>query len=469
MSVRINEAIAAAKGLTQEERDTVSALVKEWDRHKTANRLHDLYYEAKVPLKNLGIAVPKRLQWVANACGWARLAVDYLVNRSQFDGFKVGDEDTANKLHSVVVSNDLICTYREAITSTLKHGCGFMTVTGGRPNTQDPDVVICAYPATAASAIWNPVERSLESGLCVVQLDNKNNPSWVNVFMTDRTLSIINDGGWRVRSRLEHSMGRPLIEPFIYKPTLEKPLGQSRISKPVRDLTDDYIRASARTEIAAELCAAPQKYALGVAEDAFQGKSKWDAALDAIFAVTRDENGAVPTFGQLAQGTMQPNVDYQRTLACRMSAETSIPLSALGVVTDMPTSAESIKVTKEDAIIEAQMINERANKALCNIALMALAHLNHTSFMQERAAAQDIEARFKNPALPSPTSEADEMIKHVSILPWLAESTVTLDKLGYTADEQIRMERDRKRYEAKQTRANLMARIGNNGTEQAGA
>lgn len=443
--------IAAANGLEVEEVQTLKVLFDQWRQHNVNNQVHDAYYNSKVQLRNLGIAVPNHLKWVANSCGWARLAVDYLVNRSKFMGYVSTDDVISEQLHGVCEENDLSCTYHEAITSTLKHGCGFLTVTAGRAGTGDPAVVISAYPATAAAAVWNPVERALDAGMVVVALDDKGKPARVNLFMRTKTVELVcKSGSWNVQARLEHSMGRPLIEPLVYKPSLEKPLGQSRISKPVRDLVDDYIRASARTEIAAEFCASPQKYALGIDETAFGDRNKWDASLDALFAVSRDENGDIPTYGQLAQGTMQPNVDYQRVLACRMSAETSIPVSAFGVLTDNPESAEAITASKEDAVIEVNGINDRAKRSMLNVALMSLAILNDTNYAEELRAHKELEARFADPATPSIVSESDAIVKQASVLPWLADTDVILDRLGYTVDEQLRMKRSRQTAAANQ-------------------
>ena len=61
-----------------------------------------------------------------------------------------------------------------------------------------------------------------------------------------------------------------------------------------------------------------------------------------------------------------------------------------------------------------------------------------------------IEARFRNPAMPSVVSQSDAMVKQISALPWLAESDVALEELGYSEDQIIRLRSDRLRSQSMQ-------------------
>ena len=61
--------------------------------------------------------------------------------------------------------------------------------------------------------------------------------------------------------------------------------------------------------------------------------------------MTRDEDGNVPTFGQIAAASMEPHIAYMRNLAARFSGATNVPISELGIVQDNPSSAEAIYAT----------------------------------------------------------------------------------------------------------------------------
>ena len=210
-------------------------------------------------------------------------------------------------------------------------------------------------------------------------------------------------------------------------------------------ITDNAMRAALRSEVSAEFFTAPQKYLLGADEESFSGTTKWDAYIGTIFAVSKDADGDVPQFGQLAQGSMQPHIDYMRSLAARFSGETNVPLSELGVVSDNPASAEAIYAAKEALVVEAQNLNADNGSALVNVALMAMAITEGTTFSEQAARRLVIQPKFRNPAMPSVVTQADAMLKDVQAVPWLAESDVLLEELGFSDDQIQRLRSDRDR------------------------
>src|SRR5690606_19360486 len=111
-------------------------------------------------------------------------------------------------------------------------------------------------------------------------------------------------GSW-VTDRRPNPRGEVLATPIPYRPELDRPFGRSRISRAVMNITDRALLTIIRSEIASDFYATPRMYALGASEDAFK-KGKWQAAIDSWFAITRDEEGQIPTVGQFPQMTMQP-------------------------------------------------------------------------------------------------------------------------------------------------------------------
>ena len=158
----------------------------------------------------------------------------------------------------------------------------------------------------------------------------------------------------------------------------------------------------------------------------------------------------MPQFGQLTQGSMQPHIDYMRSLAARFSGETNVPLSELGVVSDNPSSAEAIYAAKEALVVKAQNLNADNGEALAHVALMALAIKEGTTYAEQAARRLRICPKFRNPAMPSVVTQADAMLKDVQAVPWLAESDVLLEELGFSDDQiqRLRSDRDRARTRA---------------------
>ena len=439
--------IASAAGLRPEDAAVVRDLCETYRRRLRRNYLRRGYYLMHQRPKELGIAVPPRLRNLEQVVGWPAKAVDSLANRSQFDGFVSADEKATGDLARIASENSLKRLYRQAVKSELQCCCSFLTVTAGEEG--EPDVIVSAHPATAAAAIWDEHMRRIKAGMVVVDRDARprhgDEPTWVDVFISDAVIRIKRDGAarsWKAEY-VWHSMGRPLMVPMAHEATLERPFGKSRISRAVMNITDDAMRASVRSEISAEFFTSPQKYLLGAEADALEGMSKWDAYIGNIFAVSKDAEGDIPSFGQLAQGSMQPHIDYMRSLAARFSGETNVPLSELGVVTDNPSSAEAIYAAKEALVIDAQNLNADNGDALRDVALMALAVVRGTDYATVAGEGLAVQAKFRNPAMPSVVSQSDAMVKMISVLPWMAESDVALEELGFSDDQIQRLRSDR--------------------------
>ena len=132
-------------------------------------------------------------------------------------------------------------------------------------------------------------------------------------------------------------------------------------------------------------------------------------------------------------------------LAARVSGETDVPISELGVVSDNPSSAEAIYAAKEPLVIDAQNLNADNGEALVNVATMALAATNDTDFATEAARGLSIQPKFRNPAMPSIVSQADTITKMIGAMPWLGESDVALEEYGFTDDQIQRLRSDRAR------------------------
>ena len=243
-----------------------------------------------------------------------------------------------------------------------------------------------------------------------------------------------------------YSMGRPTMAAFAYRPTFRRPFGQSRINRAVMSITDSAVREALRTEITAEFFTSPQKYLLGADRNAFQGEdnpagqTKWEAYIGNIFAVGRDEDGNVPQFGQLPQGSMQPHSDYMRSLAARFSGETNVPISTLGIVHDQPASAEAIYAASEPLIIECQDYNDSSRDTLKEIAAMALAAELNVPVDDLESCFTDFMPDFKNPAMPSVVSQTDAMIKIASVVPGFAGTDVFFEQIGFAEDTRKKAE-----------------------------
>lgn len=443
----------AARGLGGEERRAVEALLDVLARNQARNAERTAYYEGRQRVKNIGIAVPPQLAaGLEVSCCWPQKTVEALQSRSAFDGFVASDAGVSERLAAFSARNDLRARYSRAVIPQLVHGCAFATLTR-RP---DGAASVRFRSAQTASALWDGEADRVAAGLAVIDSRRFNGdaawlPALVHLHMPDALWVLSRDssgGPWRAE-RMAHAMGRPMMEALVYRASEGRPFGQSRITRPVMSLTDSYMREMLRLEVGAELFTSPQKVILGAGDEAFD-MDKYVAYVTNFLIIGNDENGEHPTLTQLAAASMQPHVDVMRNLAAQFAGATCVPVSELGVVHDNPSSAEAIYAAKEALVVEVDSSLNAANaESLRSIALMALAVERGAPLDALSDAERDFSVKFKNPAMPSLVSQADAMAKVAGTAPWIAETEVFLEEVGFDEGQRRRLMSDKRRSQAR--------------------
>lgn len=458
-----------AVGLEPEDAYRFKKLWGVWQAKLIRNQLRNTFYEAKNMLDNMGISVPPELEDFATVVGWPAKAVDHLANRSILEGFTFAG-DTFTEFDEVLEDNSFDETYVESTSSELINSCACMTVSRGLD--YEPKAIVTAYSAEEFAAIWNTRRKCIDYGMTITKVV-EGRPNQIN-FYTDTHIIVLRDIGdvWTAEY-FEHLHRRPLMEALRYRPTLKRPMGKSRISRTVMDLSASAMRTTLRTEVAAEFFTSPQKYVVGYNTDMFKvdekgnpidpKRAKWDAFLGSILVLGTNEEGEKPDFGQLAQMTMTPHIEHLRSLAAQFSGETGVPMSSLGIIHDNPSSAEAIYAAKEDLVIEAEHLNRVNGLALKNIGKLVIATMQNKPLSKLTDEEKTIEPRFKNPAIPSIVSQSDAVVKISSAIPGFGQTDVALERLGFSKDEIMRIRSDMRRADAK----SLIDSLNNSGVTNA--
>ncbi len=428
------------QGLSDAEQQQLTELSDVYSYHQGRNATKDKYYEGQVTLKdvNIGIALPKGLGNLEVGCSWGQKAVDVLAARSMFDGFVGANGNDTAALTEIIEKNRVVTEYQKACRDELKYGCVFATL------SQDPELgckIRWHSPATA-SALWDGDKGRISCGLAVIDTakDEKYKDSWVpslvNLY-TDSAIVVLSrtQGGWGVKTRVKHKIGRPIMEPMVWNATNGKPFGRSRLKYPIRTLIDDYIRILANATIALEFDTTPQKYILGVTDEQYDAivSDKFRQYVGSLIAATQNpETGEVPTFGQLSQGSLSPHVDKLRMVATQFSAATGLTVTDVGIINDAnPTSSDAILAQSQTLVLMAQQLNSGNGDSLKTIGLMAQAVARGCSLDALEAAETDIVAHFKNPAMPSVAVTADAAIKIASARQEFASTDTFLEMIGF--------------------------------------
>ena len=435
--ITLSGKIAAAQGLSGADRLLVRRLVDAWYEHHDRNALRHMYYTMHNRLIDLGISVPPELTRLNAACGWAKKCVDVMVEHSIFDGFTAQDDEAQRALAAISRRNRMPTLYRKATTSALEQCFNLYFVS----KDDAGKARVSAYPARVCGCTWDDANDCLEAALFVVSMRKPRfsdvyEPDWVNVVTDGYVIRIRRDDNDAWHAEYEkHGLGHLPVFLAAHEPTLERPFGTSRITREVMGYIDSALRANINEEIAAAFAVSTQKYLLGTDGDPFENVSRWNAYIGSIINIDRNEDGDIPTFGQLPQPSMEPLNVHWRLLCGRMSAATGIHVSQFGQVHDNPASGDAIYQENEPLILKVKTWNEDVKDVLVDVATAMLATERGTTFDAIESQGLGIVASMLNPAMPTLAQQTDSSVKIASAVPGFSLTKAFWLMNGYSNDE----------------------------------
>lgn len=450
------------------DRATLNMLVQRVREKAGRNLLRRRYYDGHNRLKDLGISIPPTLTDLEVVVGWPAKAVDSMSRRTILEGFQSASANADDLgVSEIWDGNRLDSEAPASHTSSLMHSVSFVSTTAGDVLAGQPAAIIRARSAEWAAAEWDPVMRCLSAAVLVLAVDPLTREATeVEFHVPGVAYSIrVVEGRWQTVNVSTYRSWEPgvPIEPLPYRSALDRPFGRSRISRGVMYFTDAAVRTMLRTEVGAEFYNAPQRYALGADEDAFKDKAgnlvpAWQVMLGRLLTLSRDEEGELPTVGQFAQQSMQPNIEQLRSIATMFAAETSLPVGSLGIVQDNPSSAEAITAANEELGIEIEHWRRTSlSPGWRRVMKRALVIANHQGgavpTATELRAYGSVVPQWGSWSAPSEASQAQASLARVQAIPRLAETDVELERM-YTRDE---VDRIKAQWARSASRANLAA------------
>ena len=443
-------------GLAEDDAALMARLVKQWQAKRARNALRRQYRDMQVNVAFLGASVPPYMRDQLDiVCGWPDKAVTSLASRCMWDGVTSpsGEEDPLGAM-SLLHENRFDLLVPELVDATLTYCCSFVVALPGDPVAGDPDVVVTGADALWATGLWDVRRRGLEAGLLVDSADDNGKPTAMLLLTAEHVTRLaLGDRGWVAVARMDHSLGRVPMEPLPYRPALGRPFGRSRISREVMSITDRVVRAGFRTEVSSDLYAAPALLLLGADETMFQNSQGektplWSWYMGRLKSLPKDEGGDKPDLQVIPQQSMEPFLAMKRALAAEFASATSLPISALGIVQDNPSSAEAIYAAKEDLVIEAQNTTRSIGYGLNRIIQDAICLRDGIPVTEMDDEVRNLATRWRNPAMPSVVSQSDAVVKQISAIPELAQTDVALEELGYSAEQIVRIRSQIRRAQA---------------------
>lgn len=434
-------------GLAEDDAALMARLVKQWQAKRARNALRRQYRDMQVNVAFLGASVPPYMRDQLDiVCGWPDKAVTSLASRCMWDGVTSpsGEEDPLGAM-SLLHENRFDLLVPELVDATLTYCCSFVVALPGDPAAGDPDVVVTGADALWATGLWDVRRRGLEAGLLVDSADDNGKPTSMLLLTSEHVTRLaLGDRGWVAVARMEHGLGRVPMEPLPYRPALGRPFGRSRISREVMSITDRVVRAGFRTEVSSDLYAAPALLLLGADESMFQNAQGertplWSWYMGRLKSLPKDEDGDKPDLQVIPQQSMDPFLAMKRALAAEFASATSLPISALGIVQDNPSSAEAIYAAKEDLVVEAMNTTRSIGYGLNRVVQDAICLRDGIPVSEMGDEVRNLATRWRNPAMPSVVSQSDAMVKQIGAIPELAQTDVALEELGYSAEQIVRI------------------------------
>lgn len=426
------------------------------------NKVKQSYYEANQIIRHLDIAVPRTLTDIGTAVGWAGTVVDALDERIDFLGW-TADDNNVNGLDLIYLDNSLDVESNLGHLDALTTGLGFVSVGA---NEDDPEQqLVTVESSSSATILWDYRKRRSFAGLSVTT-DNEGHVVMESLYLENANIVFARNvltGEMEIISRNDHNLGRCFMTRL---PNRSRPYqldGRSEITRAVRYYTDAAVRTMLGMEVNREFYTAPQRFVLNAKPEDFgvtsemskeerfrRGLSVAMGMINIVPPRADNTEGDPPSVVEMKPAPPTPYIEQIKAYSIQMAAETGLPATMFGFVTDNPTSADAIVKSEFRLTRRAQRRIGSFGRGWKEVAMLALLARDgdvDTDFMRR------LQCKFANPMLPTPAATADEIQKMIASGVLVPDSTVTYELYGRLTDQQIkRVQADKQAYEAKMMR-----------------
>ena len=355
------------RGLEQEEYDDLILMEQQIKDQEERNRARWAYYTAEQEFRNLGIAIDPQYENFVTILGWCGKAIRSLANRIKFEGYVLASEpEHYTGLNDKFDQTRFMSQFYQGLESMLVYGCHFMAFTRGNVAAGEPEVISWGFSARNATGLWDSrVPGRLRAGLTINKRDKQGNPLVKIMYYKDQYVTLTREkflADWRV-DRTINGTGTVTLVPMMFRPTPDKPWGQSRITRAMMGIVDGGTRTNLRTEVNGEFYSYPQMVALNIKPDDFDLQARIGKAM--VVDYERDKQGRPvkdapqAAIQQLVTGTQQPNIDQLRSAAMNFAAEADLSPDKLGVIHDNPSSADAIDRADAELNLAAEITTTR--------------------------------------------------------------------------------------------------------------
>ncbi|MDT6951844.1 hypothetical protein [Companilactobacillus alimentarius] len=305
-----------------------------------------------------GITIPPEIRnQYRSVLGWCAKGVDSLADRLVFRDFD-NDDFEVNEIFN---ANNPDIFFDSAVLSALIGSCSFVYI-----SKAEDQVRLQVIEASNATGIIDPITGLLTEGYAVLNRDNFGNPISEAYFLPQLTTFI--DG--KTVTNITNPTNHPLLVPIIHRPDAVRPFGRSRITRSGMYYQKYAKRTLERADITAEFYSFPQKYVVGLSNEA-EPMDSWKAAISSMLQFTKDDDGDSPKLGQFTTSSMTPFTEQLKTAAAGFAGEMGLTLDDLGFISENPSSVEAIKASHENLRLAGRKAQRSFGSGLLNVAYLA--------------------------------------------------------------------------------------------------
>lgn len=429
-------------------------------------QLRGLYYDGLQKMQDLGISIPPSLKGLRTIMGWPQIGIDALDERCIVEGFRYpGTTETDEDLAGIWQANNLDGESSLAQLDAMIYGRCYITVGPGDDATNGEPLITAESPINMTASWSARMRRPVAALQLFLDTDFTSDMYGQEVaalYLPDRTIymartnatgsPITGTGSWEITDRDDHNLGRLPVVRMANRQRLANRDGLSEITAAWMNITDSACRTLLGMEVGREFHAAPRRYVIGAAEDAFvrsdgSSVSAWDTYLGKIWGIERDEEGQLPQVGEFKTGDPKAYTELIDTYTQIMSGLAALPAEYLGMNSHgNPTSADAIRAQEARLVKRVQRKMVAFGEAWEDTLRVAL--MVRDGRVPDQA--HRIETDWIDPNTLTLAASSDAITKQVAegILP--RKSDVGLKRLGYTAVERARIALERRNDEAEE-------------------
>lgn len=444
-------------GLSDAEATTANWLGRRLFEQRPYLELRGLYYDGMQKMQDLGISIPPSLVGLRTVVGWPMIGIDALDNRCVIEGFRFpGASDVDEDLQGIWQANKMDGESRLTHLDTLVYGRAYNIVGPGDESTAGQPLITSESPLNMIAtydARMRRVSAALQMYLDTDFTSDMYGQEVAALYLPDRTIFMARQSPtgnptavkWEVTDRDDHNLGRVPVVRMANRQRLSNRSGTSEISAAWMNTTDSACRTMLGMEVGREFFSAPRRYALGVAEEAFQkpdgtAVSAWDTYLHKVWMLERDEDGNLPTIGEFKASDPSVHTKLMDEYAQIMAGNMGVPPHFLGIYTQgNPASADAIRSGYEEltsrALRKHVAFADDWEETMCLALLIRDGSLPDNAYL--------LETDWRDPAPQTLAGTSDAVTKQIAAGAVPATSDVTLKRLGYSAVERARLEQDR--------------------------